>query len=63
MKRDEYIGLTTAVVTAVIVGSWTYGLTKNSTSDYWKTEIVRHGAGTWETTPNGQVWFKWKEAQ
>ena len=34
---------------------------RQSTSNYWKTEIVRRGYGTWETTPDGQVWFKWKE--
>lgn len=45
----------------------TYGLivepVKNSTSDWWKTEIVRRGYGTRETTSDGQVWFKWKEQE
>lgn len=36
-------------------------LVKTSTSNWWKTEIVRRGYGTWETTTDGQVWFKWKE--
>ena len=38
-----------------------FELVKTSTSNWWKTEIVRRGYGTWETTTDGQVWFKWKE--
>lgn len=38
-----------------------FELVKTSTSNWWKTEIVRRGYGTWEATTDGQVWFKWKE--
>lgn len=38
-------------------------LNRSPASNYWKTEIVRRGYGTWETTPTGEVWFKWKEPQ
>lgn len=36
-------------------------LNQAPTSNWWKAEIVRRGYGTWETTTDGQVWFKWKE--
>ena len=51
-----------AVILAITSCLWC-PIAKETTSSRWKTEIVRHGYGTWETTPDGQVWFKWKEAE
>lgn len=36
-------------------------ITIETTSTWWKTQIVSRGYGTWETTIDGRTWFKWKE--
>lgn len=60
MKEANFVGF--VAVICVIIGAFMgASISKDTTSDYWKTEIVRHGYGTWETTPDGKVWFKWKE--
>lgn len=62
--KEWLAGLTVITFIAVLFGHlvW-YDRTKEWASAYWKTEIVRRGYGTWETTPDGQVWFKWKEPE
>ena len=52
------------VVVAIFSAVWVIissSVAQETTSTWWKTEIVRRGYGTWETTTDGQVWFKWKE--
>ena len=49
-----------AVILAITAFLWC-PITQETTSDWWKIEIVRRGYGTWEVTADGQVWFKWKE--
>lgn len=64
MMRDssevlgELIFFTISITVGMIMGS---AVAQETTSAWWKTEIVRRGYGTWETTTDGQVWFKWKE--
>lgn len=55
----EAIGGFSVVLLAGMLCS--YPMWRETTSDWWKTEIVRRGYGTWEVTTDGQVWFKWKE--
>lgn len=52
-----------AVLLAVVAAGFSLGfiVSNETTSDWWKAEIIRRGYGAWETTPDGQVWFKWKE--
>lgn len=64
-KQDISEWLIIVIMIALFSGiigflAW-FELVKTSTSNWWKTEIVRRGYGTWETTTDGQVWFKWKE--
>jgi hypothetical protein len=58
---DTSRGLITAVILLTIGATSAYMLGKSSTSNWWKIQIVSRGYGTWETTTDGQVWFKWKE--
>lgn len=61
MKEESTLVGVVAVICAIISALMGASTSKDTTSDWWKTEIVRHGYGTWETTPDGKVWFKWKE--
>lgn len=42
----------------MIIGA---ALSLETTSAWWKTQIVTRGYGTWEITIDGRTWFKWKE--
>lgn len=50
--------VTLFLTVGVIIGS---AVAQGTTSTWWKIQIVSRGYGTWETTTDGQVWFKWKE--
>ena len=65
LTAKEWLGVFSVIAfTPAFLGHLvSYGPTKYWTSSYWKTEIVRCGYGTWETTPTGEVWFKWKEEE
>lgn len=60
MDKDDFGALFVVImmVSLIFMAGAYYG--KFPASDYWKAEIVRHGYGTWEATPDGQIWFKWK---
>ena len=58
---DTGAAILTAIVLAILASLFVWYQTEELTSNWWKTEIIRRGYGSWETTPDGQVWFKWKE--
>ena len=64
MMKGSSEAIGTLVVVAIFSAVWVIissSVAQETTSTWWKTEIVRRGYGTWETTTDGQVWFKWKE--
>jgi len=61
MKGLIPISVLIAVIVLVLVLPFMWSMCQNSTSTYWQTEAVKRGFATWETTTDGQVWFRWKE--
>lgn len=58
----DRIGEITAVAILLSIGiAIGCFITTDTTSTWWKTQIVSRGYGTWETTIDGRTWFKWKE--
>ena len=54
------LGISVFITIGMVMGS---AITQETTSNWWKIQIVSRGYGTWETTTDGQVWFKWKEEE
>lgn len=60
--KDSLAMVSTLTVVALLMSlPIVWKACQDSTSNYWQTEAVKRGFATWETTTNGQVWFKWKE--
>lgn len=58
----DIIGTLTFVAVFITIGMMVgASLSQETTSTWWKTQIVSRGYGTWETTIDGRTWFKWKE--
>ena len=63
MSDDGKFFLIGLMIGFCVIGAPLMYLSDSGVSNYWKTEIVRRGYGTWETTPTGEVWFKWKDSK